>query len=231
MEQLPRYLLGLFILIQLAFLFIANAASVAFYFQSENATAAMLWSAGGALSEPWAHLTAQEQYWRMFAPSVPPRTLFVRMRLHIDDEIVLVPSEFEPLPGRPILHLPGSGERMWHVEKNLANPMIAYDADKVVARLDEWRAYLRQAIAKERSRYLAYMAWRSRHYLAARGDQRIPHQIDLLVSIHSLSSHDRPSVPEFELLMLRWRPALPGNDALQLCIDTAQSVQCEPFDE
>src|SRR5438876_17536 len=87
--------------------------------------------------------------------------------------------------------------------------------------------YFHFAIATERPRYLAYMGWRSRNYLAARGDQRVPKQIDLVVSIHTLSRYNRPSVPEFELQVLRWRPNLAGNDALQLCVDSSQDVQCE----
>jgi hypothetical protein len=228
---IKRFLLGLFILIQLAFLFVANIGSVAFYFRSDNAIASSIWTVVDACSEPWAHATAQEQHWRMFAPAVPARASFVRMRAHFENEIVPIPSEFEPLPGKPILHLPGSGERIWHVEKDLAAPFLIYDENAALERLAEWRAYLHHAIGAERPRYLAYMAWRSRRYLDAAGDSRIPKQVDLLVSLHTLSRHDRSSTPEYELLVLRWRPAVQGGAALQLCIDTARGVECGSFDE
>jgi hypothetical protein len=222
-------LLGTFIVVQLAFILLANAGSVALFFaNSESPLPGMAWNAIGAFSEPWAHCTGQEQYWRMFAPSAPTRATFVRLRIHTDGKSVMIPSEFEPPPGEAMLHLPGCGERLWHVEKSLAAPFLVYNPVDVEGRLTEWRSYLDGAIGGQRHRYLAYMSWKLRRHQEATGDTRVPDEVDLLVSLHTLSSHDALGAPEFELLALRWRPAL-GSNAVQLCTDTPRGVDCAPF--
>lgn len=225
-QSLKSYLLGLFIVVQLAFIAVANVGSIALYNASSNPAAALIWEVGGAFSEPWAHVTGQEQYWRMFAPSVPARAMFIRMRLRLEGATELLPSDFEAPPGEPILHWPGPGERLWHVEKDLAAPFVAYDPDEVAANPNEWRAYLENAINAQRHRYLAYMAWKVRRYQDATGDKRAPQHVDLLISIHTRSWHDRHSTPESELLTLRWTPSLEPNVALQLCTQTPQGDDC-----
>jgi hypothetical protein len=203
-----RVLLGLFIVVQLVFIVASNVGSIALYLSgSGNSAAAQIWQTiNGAFTEPWAHLTGQEQYWRMFAPSVPPRAMFIRLRTHRDGQTDDIASEFEPLPGEAQLHWPGPGERLWHVEKTLTAPFAIYDPDEIASRPDEWRDYLLGAIRNRRDLYLASMAWKVRRDMDAKGETHWPDQVDLIVSIHTLSAYERLGRPEFAELTLRWRP-------------------------
>lgn len=223
-----RVLLGVFVLVQLAFLVLANLGT--FFLQlgkMGNPVAEKTWGVIGTVTEPYAWATGQEQYWKMFAPTGPPRAAFVRIRLQMDDqEIVRVPSEFEAAPGQPLFHWPGAGERLWHVEKSLALQFVAYDRDWVLAETDGWRSRLTGFVEDHRHRFLPYMAWRARRHGESTGDSREATQIEFLVSIHSRSRHDRPSTPEFEELVLRWRPE---TDILELCTPTTAGFDCRPL--
>src|SRR5690242_6937968 len=78
--RVRRVALGLLIVGQLAFLVVANAASL-LRFQIEPAAEgpAQVGRAVATVADLWAQLTAQEQNWRLFAPGVPMRALAVRV--------------------------------------------------------------------------------------------------------------------------------------------------------
>lgn len=224
--MVARLGLGLFILVQLAFIVLANLGTLCdFLARQGNGGAAVAWNAIGSVTEPYAFATGQEQYWKMFAPSVPPRAVFVRLDLWTDGKHVPVPSQFERSEGGdPILHLPGAGERLWHVEKNLALPFVGFDAQAVADRPQEWRAFLRGRIARDRHRYLPFMEWKARQLLAA----PLPDVIELAVSIHPPSRYDRVLPPERIEPVLRWRPK---QDRLDLCAPGLGDQRCRPIED
>jgi hypothetical protein len=199
---LARVALGLFILWQLVFLVASNATSFLLLYTAETGDALRPIT---ATTDGWASLTGQAQNWRLFAPLVPMRSLFLQVDFHGPDGAARVSSEFEPADATCYFHLPGCGDRLWHVEKTLAWPCVAYDPDAVAARPDEWRAYLDDRARANDRAARAYLAWKRRAF--ERDHPALPSRaIDLGVRIYSRSHQPDAVTPEAHQLLLHWEP-------------------------
>jgi len=205
-KPVRRVALGLFIVWQLAFLAIGNAASFLRY-QVESAAEgqARVGRAVAAVTDGWAKLTGQEQNWRMFAPLVPMRALAVQ---------AVFTGDTPPPPAAGEFHWPGSGDRLWHVEKTVAWPMVAYEPAAVAERTDEWRDYLADQVRANGPAYRNYLAWQQRDYLRQHPGLPPPAEGRLGVWVFSRSRQPDSSRPEvFVPLPLEARSNGPPGEA------------------
>ena len=164
-----QVLLGVFILGQLLFLLLGNA--VPFLLSGiepetvQSMPAAPLRGVR-SLTDGWVQLTGQGQNWSLFAPLVPLRAMFVALEVDCPDgpeRVIRLLSEFEPDEQGWYFHFPGSGDRLFHSEKELAWPLAAWavDPDRVVREPVQWQEYLTQEVRKHWRAYRAYLTWRS----------------------------------------------------------------------
>ena len=161
-----------------------------------------------ALTEGWVDLTGQGQNWSLFAPLVPVRAMFVEVAVECPAEserVVRLRSEFEPDEQGWYLHLPGSDDRLFHYEKELAWPLAAWaiDPERVPREPEEWREYLTESVRKHWRAYRTYLAWRSRSVCSQ------PESATLAVRMYPPSSAGRmPAAKDIALLpLVRWRPS------------------------
>jgi hypothetical protein len=208
----PQILLGLFIVWQLVFLTAGNTTRylprVLPASAVPGALSALL-SFGGAVIEGWTQLTGQRQEWGLFAPSPPTRAMFVSIELDGPSCKYAMASVFEPAEPGYHLHAPGSGDRLWHLEKDLAWPFVAWEADEVNQRPAEWHAYLEERLrANHQWRvYHSYLAWCLRKFREERPEEPVPQAVILQVHLFTPSAgKQRPAVQQTTVVLVRWRP-------------------------
>jgi hypothetical protein len=204
-----RFLLGLFIVGQLVFLLVGNLVPFVLSALSENWQGSRLptaLAALGSLSDGWVQLSGQGQVWRLFAPQVQTRALFVRIETESPAPGVRsqLASCFEPDASGWYLHLPGGGDRLFLVESELVWPLVAWDPDLQRKEPEQWYDYLVQSVRAKWRAYRTYLAWRTSK--APRAES-----VELSIRIYSLSLAGRPFDPSaiVTLALLRWRPDLP----------------------
>jgi hypothetical protein len=213
---LLRVGLGLFIVWQVAFLVASNATDYLSHIAAADGESGPNRGTQvvAAVTSGWVRLTGQAQNWRMFAPQVPMRALF----LQVDFDEVGVPSESAAVAEGTYCHPPGGGDRLWHVEKTVAWPLVAYDPEAVDARPDEWHAYLEQAVRNNERACRSYLAWRQHAWLREHPGQPPPRAIYLVVRVYTLSRQgERPGPVACEVLLrARPRPDNPEQLTLEL---------------
>jgi hypothetical protein len=209
--SLPQLLLGALVVWQLVFLLADNAAPLLPGPAREVIGPAPL---------AWETLTGQGQKWNLFAPQVPAKALFLVVEAQAPDGLVTrLSSFFEPEDGEGYFHPPGSGDRLFHVEKELFWPLVVFDSKEVAARAEEWRAYLDDRIRARWRAYRGYLAWRRHQYLRQHPDVPAPQEWVLLVRVYPPSvAGARPARDEVvEVPFVRWRPdAAPPEGCLPL---------------
>jgi len=208
--SIAQVLLGVFILVQMLFLFLGNL--VPFFLsgmepKTAKSIAAAPLRAVRALTEGWVDLTGQGQNWSLFAPLVPVRAMFIEVEVDCPDgseRVVRLLSRFEPDKQGWYLHLPGSDDRLFHYEKELAWPMVAWaiDPERVNLEQADWQEYLTGRVRKQWRAYRAYLAWRGES-LCNR-----PESVILSVRMYPPSSAGQmPAAKDVTLLpLVRWRP-------------------------
>src|SRR5438105_4690212 len=152
-----RYLLGLFVIWQFAFLFASNI--VAFFPHgdpedgelsdsrtasargTDSSPAQKLIDATSFLTDRWAHMTGQVQAWWLFAPGFPPQATFPVVELRWDDpdspgqshssepvpSPVRIHSVLEPADPSSYIRPPGSFDRLFHYEVRFGLLLTAWD--------------------------------------------------------------------------------------------------------
>ncbi len=205
-----QVVLGTFILVQLLFLILGNA--VPFFLSGmEQKTAESLPAAPlravRTLTAGWVDLTGQGQVWNLFAPLVPMRAMFVEVEVECAADparLLQLRSEFEPDEQGWYLHLPGSDDRLFHYEKDLAWPMMAWavDPERVPREPEEWREYLTGSVRKQWRAYRAYLAWRSRSVCSR------PESATLSIRMYPQSRAGQMAAAKDVVLLplVRWRP-------------------------
>jgi hypothetical protein len=206
-----QLLLGTFVVWQLVFLLAGNAAALL----PEPARRVV-----GTAPWAWDFVTGQGQRWNLFAPQLPGRALFLVVEAHTSDHPpVRVSSPFEAPSEGGYFHGPGSGDRLFHVEKELLWPFIVFDTKEVAARSEEWRAYLDEQLRTRWQAYRGYLAWQRREYRRAHPGAVDPDEWILLARIYPPSvAGTCPAWDEIvEVPFVRWRPgALPLKGCLPL---------------
>jgi hypothetical protein len=205
--RLAPVLLGAFVVWQLVFLLAANAIRFV-RFQSAEGPAPPVLAGAGAAADGWAALTGQHQAWNLFAPMAPVRALFVAVRADGPAGRWTTPSPFEPDGEGRYFHPPGSGDRLWHAEKEVSLPYLAWDPVETARRPAEWRDYLHGRLRDRWRGCHAYLAWQRGRWLRAHPGGPEPAEFTLLVVAYSPSrGPQRPALPEATLEVVRWRPA------------------------
>jgi hypothetical protein len=209
-KVLGRFLLGLFIAGQLVFLVVGNLGPFIWDGLSDKQKRSVLARplvVVNKLAEAWVQLTGQGQGWRLFAPQVQTRALFISVETEIEAPPApprRLASYSEPDSPGWYLHLPGSGDRLFHVEKELSWPLVAWDPTKILKDPRVWlEEYLIPSIRKHWRSYRSYLAWRIRDH-----EGSPPRAVILSVHIFPLSSAGLRILPSevITLPLVRWRP-------------------------
>jgi hypothetical protein len=217
-----QVLLGLFICWQILFLIANNAtrflvSAMASRGDVPQAVIAPV-AAVKDVTEGWVQLTGQRQEWSLFAPSPPVRALFLNVECESRREPRRLQLSFEPrIPG-DYWHSPGVGDRLWHIEKSLAWPFVAWEPTQVAQRGDEWRRYLEERVQGNWRAYRAYLAWRQRQFREEHPREPPCDALVLDVSIYTPSAGpEQPPRQDVRVPFLRWRPGSePPADRLPL---------------
>jgi hypothetical protein len=209
--RLGQVLLGLFVVWQLLFLVVSNATHfLGFAGQAgtEERPLGRVLSAASAVTDGWIDLTGQGQNWRLFAPMVPVRATFVTAELGTPWTGWVMERLNEPADPGWYFHPPGPGDRLWHAEKELAWPLVAWDPDAQDARDREWRRYLRDSFRPRWRAYRNYLAWRLREFQRDHPDDP-PRELFLRGSVYFPSAgKEQPPGCQATLRLLRWRPSV-----------------------
>jgi hypothetical protein len=215
-----RVALGLFIVWQLVFLVASNVTDYLLHLAAASGEGdpPRVTRVVAGVTSGWARMTGQAQNWRMFAPLVPVRSLVLQMEFDEDGERLGVLSESAALAEGNYFHPPGSGDRLWHVEKTLAWPFVAYDPQAVDERPDEWHAYLEEAVRRNERACRSYLAWQQRAWLRQHPGRTPPRALYLVVRVYTCSRQgERPGPVASEVVLrARPRPGSPGDFTLEL---------------
>jgi hypothetical protein len=210
---IAQVLLGGFILVQLLFLLLGNL--VPFLLSALPAAAAKSVPAASlravrVLTDDWVQLTGQGQTWNLFAPLVPMRAMFVTVEIDCPEgpqRTVEVRSGFDPDERGWYLHLPGSDDRLFHYQKELAWPLVAWTVvkpERIAQEADDWQDYLTGQVRKQWRAYRSYLAW------ASASSCRRPESVVLVVRMYPPSAAGRaPNEQDvLRILLVRWQPGL-----------------------
>jgi hypothetical protein len=216
--SMGRFLLGVFVVGQLLFLVLGNFVP---FFVSlipedrRNAALAQPLVAVEKVTQGWIHLTGQGQGWRLFAPEVQKRALFVSVEIENDDPAktpLQLPSSFEPDASGWYLHLPGSDDRLFHLEKELSWPLVGWNAEGTNAREQEWQEDMIRDQWRAYVSYLEFRAWKQLgdlHFCFVTREELLPRSMILSVRIYPPSvAGQQPDVSKVVTRKLvRWQPA------------------------
>jgi hypothetical protein len=214
--SLMQIVLGVFIVGQLLFLIGGNATHFMLFGHSESDPPPTVLTpviALDKLASGWEQVSGQGQNWRLFAPLVPARAMFLTVQerhaagLGPSDCVRLLPSAFEPREETPALfgllavHPYGAGDRVFHQEMTLAQPLVAWDQQRVLEQPVEWRDYLRASIHRDWQAYLTYLCWR-----ATDGGKEQARDLVLFMRIYPPARRSSTSEAPAEVPVVRWRP-------------------------
>jgi hypothetical protein len=217
-----RYLLGLFVLVQLAFLPFANLTGVenALRHAARRRQAFPAWAEGGdgldvraksavRSAAWWGRLTGQEQPWQLFAPDTVSIVAFPVVELHwAGGESVVLPSANRPADRHAFFRLGGFRAR----RAGAAVDVAPYDED---AAFDPsgpaWRETISRLAWADRPGLRAYLRWRVGRYLDAAPGVAWPDEVFLSTELWRIPEPPGPTPWDWTPLgthpVLRWDPA------------------------
>jgi hypothetical protein len=241
--------LGLFIVWQLIFLFVANSLELVI-----SEMPPPNYDLVGAASEPdpnrpakdavfevlsrparrWAELTGQIQGWGLFAPVALPQTTYLQIKMHWDADPgrdVTLRSLFAHEDPKHYLRLPGMDLRLHNHEWRLAGMLMfyqlpGYENDPVV-----WRNFLRNAVRCKNGFMRAYLRLRLQQYMREHPDQPPPDEIVFAVHLvrSPISEPDQPPII-IDMPLARWRPQAPDQPGvLPVEVFNPMTRQFEPL--
>ena len=158
-------------------------------------------------TDGWVQLTGQGQGWRLFAPQVQTRALFPSVTTEVKGPppaLHQLSSYCEPANPNWFFHFPGSGDRLFHVEKEVYwLPMVAWDPEQIRNDPQGWHNYVVASVRDRWRRIRTYLAWR------IRGEPVPPEVVYLSVHVYPLSAAGRRILPAeiVTVPLVRWRPA------------------------
>ena len=232
-----RYLLGLFVVVQLAFLPLANLTGVenALRHAARRRQALPEWTAGddgldvrakavGRSAAWWGRLTGQEQPWQLFAPDTVSIVAFPVLQLRwADGRAVVLPSANRPADRRAFFRLGGFRARRAEAAFDIApfDESAAFDPSG-----SDWAETIRQRAWADWSGLRAYLRWRIARYLDAALGTEWPEEVFLSTELWRIPDPPGPSPWDWIALgkhpVLRWRPA---NGAIHLFDPVAGSYR------
>jgi hypothetical protein len=221
-------LLGLFVLWQLAWIPAANLAVVAYQAAEripgapdglrtplERARAAERLAEASRqaqrVTRPWMDLTAQPQYWGLFAPDVNDQLSFPAVELVWADEAKhprrWLPSDNEPPRPERFFRAGHFRLRRYELALSLTPPPHSKDFDPA---RDSWPATVAYTITTDYRVVGAYLRWRLMAFRQAHPDLPPPAQVVLWVQLYRIPEPPGGSPWQWEDLgrqpLARWRP-------------------------
>jgi hypothetical protein len=175
----------------------------------------------GDVLDFWSEASAQEQGWSLFAPGMPPYSIFAAFEFHFaDGSSDTVLSQFEPADKRrPPLRPPLVNNRLFNAEAQLIYP-VTYAPPEEIARqfmqpgeleqLPEMWRDLPDVVRAWRGPFRAWMAWKVKQYMAAHPERGTPTAVILKHRFILTPKPGEPAEwtsPPVERPFVRWRPA------------------------
>lgn len=177
--------------------------------------------AAGDVLDFWSEVSGQEQGWSLFAPGMPPYSVFPAAEFRFADgtsDTVLSP--FEPADKlNPRLRAPLVDNRPFNVEAQLIYPVWFAPPEEVakryappeeLAQLPDVYRELPETARKWREVVRAWLAWRLKEYRAAHPERGEPVAVILKHRFVPTPKPGEPrgwSHPAVERPYARWRPA------------------------
>jgi hypothetical protein len=166
----------------------------------------------------WEQLVNQDQYWRLFAPSVGDWDCFVFVELRWDDGEPSAPAG----AGRPppvIIRSPNEPEdlgryvrwtdwRLRRYESFIALNLTPEEGETETQTRERLRASLRRASTREGDTMYAYLNWRWVGYREANPGVELPRQAILYSRCYRISAPDDPGklIGPYVMPTARWLP-------------------------
>lgn len=225
-------LLGFFVLIQLAFIVLANV--LAFFPMPEPDPDELTDSRGPASLESaerypeafklaskailgYGQATGQIQAWWLFAPSFPPQATFPVVDLRwvsVDggETGVRLPSRFEPENPGSYVRLPGSNDRYYHYEARLTLLLGDFSEKSLALYPDAWRHAFADRVRRQWKSMRAYLRSRVHEYQAKHPDK--PEPTEVILSVRIYTTPPPGAAPFWDLVieepLAKWLPAMDG---------------------
>lgn len=189
----------------------------------------------GDVLDFWSEASGQEQGWSLFAPGMPPYSVFPAAEFRFADgtsDTAL--SQFEPTDKlNPPLRAPLVYNRPFNVEAQLMYPVwfsppvevlrlygppeqTAEDSEKEALELQKAYRELPDTVRQWRDVIRAYLAWRLKEYRAAHPERGEPVAVILKHRFVPTPKPGTPrgwTIPVVERPYARWRPATDSMDA------------------
>ena len=216
-----RYSLGLFVLVQLAFLPLANLTNVesALRHAARRREAFPDWVEGRDGLEVrlgpvvrgaswWGRLTGQEQPWQLFAPDTVTYLSFPVLELRwANGEVVFLSSENRPANLHAFLRVGRFRQRRAETAFDVApnDEAAVFDPSGPA-----WAETIRSRAWADRPGLRAYLRWRVQRYLDA-SDSTWPAEVILYTELWRIPAPPGPTPWDWTALgthpVLRWRPS------------------------
>jgi hypothetical protein len=196
----------------------------------------------GDVLDFWSEVTAQEQGWALFAPGMPPYSVFPAVELHFADgtsDTAL--SQFEPLDKQhPRFRTPLVNNRLFNYEAQLIYPVQYSPPEEIAERfmkpeefatVSEMYRELPNIVRAWRGPYRAWIAWRTKQYLAAHPERGTP---TVVILKHRYILTPMPGTPAqwtqpaVERPFARWHPATDLFEAYDAINRRFVSVEAKP---
>ena len=164
---------------------------------------------GGDALERWAEVSGQEQGWSLFAPGLPPYSVFVAVEYHwADGTSDTALSQYEPRDHlNPPVRAPLIHDRRFNFEMQFMYPVWYATPDLVAERPELW-ADLPDTVRAWRAEIRAWLGWRLAEYRAANPHRDRPRAV---VMKHRYIRMPKPGEPRdtrevTERPFARWHP-------------------------
>jgi hypothetical protein len=235
-------MLGLFIVWQIIFLCAANVleaaretrGSLPGFAARAAETVAPGWTAGeGPASEAvdtaagvtrrWAQLTGQPQDWSLFAPDVPPDTVFPEVELRWDDGPHGLPPSPDTLlsdnePADPTRYVRVGRFRLRRYEAALTLILKTYPDETEEEAKERWQGRIEAFVRRDWDAIRAYLRWRAEAYRERNPNAAPPSELILHMRRYVPPGPDEPGPFEwdgpFVMPVARWRPGEELSDSL-----------------
>jgi hypothetical protein len=165
----------------------------------------------GNVLDFWSELSGQDQGWRLFAPGLPPHTLFPAVELrYADGEVVEIRSRFEPADfANPAPRPPLVYNRFFNFEAQFANPGWFCCGEALERYPEIWADGLPESVRAADRHLRAWLRWHLTQYQAAHPGRGQPAEVVLKYRYVPTPLPGEPRAwtkPVIERPYARWKP-------------------------
>lgn len=164
----------------------------------------------GDVLDGWGELTGQKQGWSLFAPGLPPHTLFPAVEFRFrDGSSDTVLSLFEPMDlMNPPVREPLIRDREFNFEFQLIVPAW-FGSDEVLAEAPQAGSHLTASVRNRHRLILAWLQWQLRRYQQMSPDRGMPSEVILTLRYIPTPRPGQPrdlAKPVSQRPYARWKP-------------------------